>query len=122
MELSKEEFVSIINRLKEADELQRKVEELFRNARDNIENDFDNGASLMISHESAVIFLLRKLMKDKYDNIEWWIYETSYGKHCTKIYSAEDHNIVLEDITSPELLYDYLMKCFIEDLEGEDYE
>lgn len=110
MEITKEAFVSIINRLKEADELQRKVNELFRNARDNIENDFMNGASLMISHESTVVDILKILMKDEYDNISWWIYDTDYGREGAKIYSSEDENVVLEDLKTPELLYDYLVK------------
>ena len=37
--LNKEEFVSIIDRLRESRELVGKVEELFRNSRDNVECD-----------------------------------------------------------------------------------
>ena len=110
MEITKEAFVAIINRLKEATDLQRNVDKLFRDARDNIENDFMNAASLMISHESTVVELLKKLMKDEYDNISWWIYDTDYGREGAKIYSAEDENVVLEDLKTPELLYDYLVK------------
>ena len=54
-------------------------------------------------------------MKDKYDNISWWIYDTNYGEYCTKIYSAEDHNTVLEDLKTAGDLYDYLVK-----IEGEE--
>lgn len=52
--LTKQEFVDILNRLREATELVDKVEELFRNSRDNLECDFCNGAGLQISHEGIV--------------------------------------------------------------------
>lgn len=52
--LSKEEFCSILERLKEARDLVDKVGDLFNKSRENIENDFVNGTSLQISHESTV--------------------------------------------------------------------
>lgn len=59
--LSKEKFVDIIERLREASELVDKVEELFRNSRENIDCDFCNGAALQISHEGVVVDLLQNI-------------------------------------------------------------
>ena len=56
--ISKEEFVDIIERLREANDLVNKVDELFQNSRENLELDFCNAASLQISHEPIVIKLL----------------------------------------------------------------
>ena len=67
--LSKKEFVDIIERLREANDLVDKVDELFRNSRENLELDFCNGASLQISHEPSVVKLLEKLMEDQGDDI-----------------------------------------------------
>ena len=108
MPLTKQEFVDILNRLQEATELVDKVEELFRDSRDNIECDFCNGAGLQISHEGIVVKLLEKLMQDSAGNISYFIYELDYGKEYREdCVSDKNGNI---DISTPEKLYDYLMK------------
>ena len=57
--LNRQEIVDILNRLREASDLKKQVDELFRNSRENVENDFCNAAALQISHESSVVFLLK---------------------------------------------------------------
>lgn len=69
-DFTKEDFVKIIYRLRDSSDLVKKVNELFRNSRDNVENDFCNGASLQISHESTVVHLLKIIMQDRYDNTD----------------------------------------------------
>lgn len=105
--ISKEEFVEILNRLKDSSDLVRKVNSLFRNSRDNVECDFCNGAALQISHESTVVFLLRKLLKDAVENIDYYIYELDYGRQYEPgiITDEKGHDI---DLSSAEKLYDYL--------------
>ena len=106
--LTKQEFVGILNRLREATELVDKVEELFRDSRENLECDFCNGAGLQISHEGIVVKLLEKLMQDSAGNISYFIYELDYGKEYREdCVSDKNGNI---DISTPEKLYDYLMK------------
>ena len=85
-----------------------KVDELFRNSRENVECDFCNGASLQISHESTVVFLLRKLLKDAVENIDYFIYELDYGRKYEPgmITDENGHDI---DFSSAEKLYDYLI-------------
>ena len=104
--LSKDEFVDIINRLQEANKLADAVEELFRNSRENIENDYCNAASLQVSHEGIVIKLLEKIMEDKKHTIKHFIYELDYGQRC-----KEDVSLFLPydvELTTVESLYDYL--------------
>ncbi len=105
--ISKEEFVEILNRLRDSSDLVRRVNSLFRDSRDNVECDFCNGAALQISHESTVVFLLRKLLKDAAENIDYYIYELDYGrKYEPGIITDENgHDI---DFSSAEKLYDYL--------------
>ena len=106
--LSKDEFEDIIDRLKESSDLVSKVNELFRNSRDNQECDFCNGASLQISHESVVVQLLKKLMRDSCDYIDYFIYELDYGRKYAPgmIKDENDQDI---DFSSVGALYDYLV-------------
>ena len=105
--LSEQEFVDIINRLREASELKEQVNKLFRNSRENIENDFCNAAALQISHESSVVFLLKRIKRDQYEYIDYFIYELDYGRK----YEAgmiTDENGQDIDIHTPKLLYDFI--------------
>lgn len=105
--LSEQEFVNIINRLREASDLQAQVDKLFRNSRENIENDFCNAAALQISHESTVVFLLKRIMHDQYEYIDYFIYELDYGRkyEAGMITDENDQDI---DIHTPKLLYDFI--------------
>ncbi len=105
--LTKQEFVDILNRLREATELADKVEELFRDSRDNLECDFCNGAGLQISHEGVVVKLLEKLMQDSVGNISYFIYELDYGKAYQEGCISDNNGNI--DISTPEKLYDYLI-------------
>lgn len=106
-EITRDEFVSIIDRLREASDLVDEVDELFRNSRESIENDFCNAASLQISHESVVVNLLKKLMNDKHEWIEYFIYELDYGRSYEPgmISESDGTNI---DLSTAEKLYSYL--------------
>lgn len=105
--LTKQEFVEILNRLREATELVDKVEELFRSSRENLECDFCNGAGLQISHEGIVVKLLEKLMQDSFGNISYFIYELDYGREYHEGCVSDKNGNV--DIGTPEKLYDFLM-------------
>lgn len=100
-------FVKYIRALEAGDKLQKDVNDLMRKAKDNIENDFMNGASLMINHEGIVIDLLQEVMEDRYDTISWWIYETKYGKDKPNIYDSKTKEL-LHVLDTPEKLYIYL--------------
>lgn len=107
--MTKRYFVDIINALREANDLQDKIAELMKSARDNIQNDFMNAAGLMICHEDIVVLLLAEIMEDEYETISWWIYETDYGRKEAKIYDKEGENVVVT-LDTPEKLYEYLME------------
>lgn len=84
------------------------MEELFRDSRENLECDFCNGAGLQISHEGIVVKLLEKLMQDSAGNISYFIYELDYGKEYREDCVSDKNGN--NDISTPEKLYDYLMK------------
>lgn len=105
--LSEQEFVDIIERLREAADLQEQVDKLFRNSRENIENDFCNAAALQISHESSVVFLLKRIMHDQYDYIDYFIYELDYGRKYESGMITDENGQDI-DIHTPKLLYDFI--------------
>ena len=63
--ISKEKFVEIINRLKDYNDLQDKIQNLFRDNIDNQEMDFMNAGSICVGHESVVVELLKDIFKDE---------------------------------------------------------
>ncbi len=105
--LTKEEFVDILNRLRESSDLVDKVEALFRDSRENVECDFCNAAGLQISHEPIVVNLLQKIMGDKAEDICYFIYELDYGRDYEPGYVTDSNGIV--DMGTPEALYELLM-------------
>lgn len=58
------------------------------------------------------IRLLEKLMDDPYEYIDWWIWETHFGKDHPNVYwDAPDGTTEKEwNLTTPEALYDFLVE------------
>ena len=52
--------------------------------------------------------LLKEIMDDKANWIDWYIYDTNYGENKTEIYDKNDK--IIADIKTAEDLYDYLKK------------
>lgn len=107
MIISKEKFVEIINRLKNYNELQDKIAELFKDNIDNKERDFINAGSICIGHENVVVYLLERMFDT--DMISYFIYELDYGEKYKKG-CVLDENMIEIDLSSAEKLYDYLIK------------
>lgn len=112
MIISKDKFVEIINRLKNYNNLQNKINDLFRDNIDNKEMDFINAGSICIGHESVVVYLLERMFDT--DMISYFIYELDYGKKY-KAGCVLDENMNEIDLSTPEKLYDYL----VQDIESE---
>lgn len=105
--ITKEEFVDIINRLRESSDLVDKVDTLFRESRENVECDFCNAAGLQISHEPIVVNLLQKIMRDEGEDISYFIYELDYGRDYEPGCVTNGNGIV--DMGTPEALYELLI-------------
>lgn len=105
--ITKQEFVKIINRLRDYNDLQDKIQDLFRDNIDNQEMDFMNAGSICVGHESIVVKLLENMFNDK-NTISWWLYEHNYGRG----FSLGDLEVagVEIDLSTPEKLYDYLIE------------
>ena len=106
--ISKEKFVEIIERLRNYNDLQDKIDDLFKENIENRENDFCNAGSICIGHESVVVELLKDMFNVKDDLISWWLYECNYGRDFS-LGDLEDNGVEI-DLSTPEKLYDYLIK------------
>lgn len=111
--ISKEEFVDIIEKLKQVNDFVNETNEKARKLDDAIISDFFNASSLSISHEIIVVRLLQVMFKDK-DTISWWLYECNYGRDFS-LGDLEVNGVEI-DLSTPEKLYDYL----VQSLESEE--
>ena len=109
--ISKEEFVKIIERLKETNDFVDEINEKARKLQDAIRSDFFNAMSLSISHEEIVVQLLENMFNDE-DIISWWIYDLDYGRKFKLGCIQEEKNgkIVNIDLSNEEKLYEYLIE------------
>ena len=105
--ITKKEFIEIINRLRDYNDLQDKINDLFKDNIDNKEMDFMNAGSICIGHETIVVRLLENMFNDK-DTISWWFYECDYGRDFS-LGDLEVNGVAI-DISTAEKLYDYLIK------------
>ena len=108
--ITKQECVNIINRLRDYNDLQDKIQELFKDNIDNQEMDFMNAGSICVGHETIVVKLLENMFNDRGNWISWWLYEQDYGRsvNIDDVFDEEIGKFV--DLTTPEKLYDYLIK------------
>ena len=108
MLVNKNEFIKIINRLKDYSKLQDKINDLFKDLLDNKEQDFCNAGSICIGHESVVVKLLEDMFET--DLLSWWTYELDYGKEYKPGCLTEDDMEI--DVSTADKLYDVLMKNY----------
>ena len=106
MLVNKNEFIKIINRLKDYTKLQDKINDLFKDLLDNKEQDFCNAGSICIGHESVVVTLLEDMFET--DLLSWWIYELNYGKEYKPGCLTEDDKEI--DVSTSDKLYDVLIE------------
>lgn len=110
--ITKEHFVSIIEKLKKQHDYDRNFSRLMGEAfPENYPPVYDNSRVM-----DAAIELL-KLHFDGDDTVEWWIYETDFGEKDMYIID-NDQKFYFE---SAERLYDYLMKAQLKDKRLQHY-
>lgn len=56
-------------------------------------------------YKAALLDVLKVTMNDKYNYIEWWLYETDNYTVIETVNGTEKHF----DLTRPQALYDYLI-------------
>ena len=105
--ITREEFIDIIDKLKEVNDFVDEVNNKARKLNDAIISDFFNAASLSISHENIVVRLLENMFNDK-ETISWWLYELDYGRKYKEYCITENGKPI--DLSTADKLYDYLIK------------
>ena len=110
--ITKQEFVDIIEKLKQVNDFVNETNKKARELNDAIISDFFNASSLSISHETIVVKLLENMFEDEEDTINWWLYELDYGRKFKLGYLQEerDGKTVNIDLSTAEKLYDYLLE------------
>ena len=110
--ITKQEFVDIIEKLKQVNDFVDETNKKARELNDAIISDFYNTSSLSISHETIVVKLLENMFNDK-GTISWWLYECNYGRDFS-LGDLEVNGVEI-DLSTLEKLYDYL----VQDIESE---
>ena len=108
--ISKQEFVDIIEKLKQVNDFVDETNKKARELNDAIILDFYNTSSLSISHETIVVKLLENMFNDE-EILSWWLYELDYGRKFKLGYLQQEKNgkIINIDLSTTEKLYDYLI-------------
>lgn len=109
--ISKEKFVTIINKMKLVDDFVNEVNDKSRDLREKLDDsflDFFEGNSLFVAHSDIVVQLLENMFNNN-DMISYWIYELDYGRKYEggTISDCDGNNI---DVSTVEKLYDYLIQ------------
>ena len=97
--LSKSSFCEALRLIKEQDEINHKVSDALSLVGDGF---YIFGANN--KHFDALMMVLKEAMNDKYDNIEWWLYEAAPDYEIS--YPATGKLFCLKE---PEALYDYIV-------------
>lgn len=98
--ISKEEFVSILNEMKDIRDKVNKAEEILK--------EFNINNLPVTSHEYMVVRLLEIMFNDS-STIQYWIYDLNYGRDYTEGCIKYNDSIII-DISTADKLYDYLVE------------
>lgn len=105
--ITKQEFINIINHLKEVNQFVDEVNDKARKLNDAIISDFFNASSLSISFEDDLVKLLENMFNT--DLISWWLYDLDYGTKFEIGDLVEADGITKPDLSTADKLYDYLV-------------
>ena len=104
--LSKTEFTTLIKFIT----CKHKQETKFCKVLEELSNEAGFcDAFIYTEYEAYLIKLLHQLMNDKQGWIEYWLYDCDYGKSF-KMGSVTDKDGLAIDLSTPDLLYDFLVR------------
>lgn len=103
--ISKKTFCDTLEALKKYYDIQNEMSKLLRS------NDIEGCGFIPFSseYETIIIDLLEESVNDKTHMISYWAFDCDYGREIEEdsVTDAESNNI---DISTPEKLYNYLIK------------
>ena len=112
--ISKEQFVKVINELQEVDDLKKEINNKIHNLK-FFNTDFLYSDIFIFNHSNTVIKLLANTFSEEVDKIkiikeivEWWIYDTDYGREdkYTRVTYDDGTEVIID---TPEKLYDDIL-------------
>ena len=113
-DISKEEFCSTIKKLMRVSDTRKNIDKMIFDS--NISNDYYGVPyGFAVFHTDSVIELLRLLVHDETELLDWWIYDNDFGRGDLKMWDRDDNEI---DISSADKLYDYFLSLQGGDLFG----
>lgn len=105
--ISKQTFVKIINTMRDREDLVIKLNDIIREYRVTLREDFLDGNALIIGGEDEIVELLEILMKDTCGDISYFMWEIDFGRDYEPGCITQDGEDI--DISSADKLYDYLV-------------
>lgn len=105
--ISKQTFVKIINTMRDREDLVIKLNDIIREYRTTLHEDFLDGNALIIGGEDEIVELLEILMKDTCGDISYFMWEIDFGRDYEPGCITQDGEDI--DISSADKLYDYLV-------------
>ena len=106
--ISKKEFVSIINTIRDRNDLVAKIDDICLEYRTLLKDDLPYSGSMILGGEEEILKLLESLMKDTCGDISWFMWEVDFGRRFVMGYYTDNGKDI--DLSSAEKLYDYLVK------------
>lgn len=106
--ISKQTFVKILETMRDREDLVLKINDIIREYKTTLHEDFLDGNALVIGSEDEILQLLEILMKDTCGDISYFMWEIDFGRD----YEPGDivHNGENVDMSSADKLYDYLLR------------
>ena len=106
--ISKQTFVKIMNTMRDREDLVVKLNDVIREYKTTLNEDFLDGNALVIGGEEEILELLEILMKDSCSDISYFMWEIDFGRDYEPgCFTDNGQNI---DISTAEKLYDYLVR------------
>ena len=103
--ISKERFVKTLDFIKKMHSVEDDINDIFRR------NNMEFSSVSYCEYENELFELLSDCMNDTGNWICWWIYDMNCGRDVENgVLVAEEEDGREIDLTTPEKLYDYLVK------------
>ena len=107
MLISKEKFINYVNKYKEAWEEQERFQDALRPFFDFPVCTYRD--NLMNAYEQLLVEVSECGNED--DIFSWWLFESPNDSKVISV-KEKDGTTIKYDVTTPEVLYDYLVTCY----------
>ena len=104
--LSKDEFVSVIETLKESDDFMTDISAVCHKYGTSYEGGLSDMCCKM---HSTIVDVLEDMFNDKDEWISWWVYDCCYGTE-NPVVTDDDSDGGTYEVDTPEKLYDILVE------------